>query len=69
MLTYFFCLTGMVHDVSAFWKLVKEIKKEGFRVETRKGKVRVFHKTCSLGVRICHPDQKGFHELRRFVAK
>lgn len=39
----------------------------GFRIEERNNKVFVYHHDKTKGFRTCHPDEKGLHDLRRFI--
>lgn len=58
-----------MHKMEDFNRLLKEAKKFGFYIKNRNNKVFVYHKDKNKGFRICHPDQKGYHDLRRFIYK
>jgi hypothetical protein len=58
-----------MHEIREFNKLIKIAKKMGFQIETRNNKIFVYHKDRNKGFRTCHPDQKGYHDLCRFIYK
>lgn len=66
---FFFPRMDRMHDRKNFDKLIKTAKELGFKVQTRNNKVFVFHFDPKKGCRSCHPDEKGFHDLRRFIYK
>jgi hypothetical protein len=58
-----------MHNFKNFDRMLKEATKRGFRVEHKNAKVMVFHPDKEKGFRLFHPDEKGYHHLRRFINK